>query len=134
MENVVDPMSVRIEQLNFSVRTTNCLRRAKINTINDLCKVTEQEILDGKIRNLGTHGLAEIKEKLAELGLELGTDIAKDNLACQNVKLRTKKALLRQIELLQEKQSENVDEILKITAMIAEIARLVFDKDEDDRW
>ena len=134
MDNVVDPMSVRIEQLNFSVRTTNCLRRAKINTINDLCKVTEQEILDGKIRNLGTHGLAKKKKKLAELGLELGTDILKDNLVCQNVKLRTKKALLRQIELLQEKQSENVDEILKITAMIAEIARLVFDKEEDDRW
>lgn len=57
-----------IEVLNLSVRGYNCLKRANINTIEDLLKKSEEDLQ--KIRNMGSHTLYEIKSKLKELGLE----------------------------------------------------------------
>lgn len=59
--------SASVEDLDLSVRSTNCLRRAGIGTIDDLCKRTEDDMM--KIRNLGRKSLDEIKKKLAGMGL-----------------------------------------------------------------
>lgn len=54
-----------IEQFDWCVRTFNCLKRAGVNTLRDLTKMTETEV--SKIRNLGRRGVDEIKETLADL-------------------------------------------------------------------
>ena len=58
-----------IEDLDFSVRTYNCLKRAGINTIGDLVARTEEDMM--KVRNLGKKSLEEVIQKLDELGLSL---------------------------------------------------------------
>ena len=58
-----------IEDLDFSVRTYNCLKRAQINTVGDLVAKTMDEMI--KVRNLGKKSLEEIIEKLDEMGLHL---------------------------------------------------------------
>lgn len=58
-----------IEDMDFSVRTYNCLKRANINTIGDLVIRTEDDMM--KVRNLGKKSLEEVNIKLAELGLSL---------------------------------------------------------------
>ena len=61
-----------IEELDLSVRSYNCLKRAGINTVFDLTEKTEPEMM--KVRNLGRKSLEEVKVKLAELGLGLKKD------------------------------------------------------------
>ena len=61
-----------IEELDLSVRSYNCLKRAGINTVFDLTEKTEPEMM--KVRNLGRKSLEEVKVKLADLGLELKND------------------------------------------------------------
>ncbi len=61
-----------IEELDLSVRSYNCLKRAGINTVYDLTEKTEPEMM--KVRNLGRKSLEEVKVKLAELGLSLKND------------------------------------------------------------
>ncbi len=58
-----------IEDLDFSVRTYNCLKRAQINTVGDLVARTMDEMI--KVRNLGKKSLEEIIEKLEGMGLHL---------------------------------------------------------------
>lgn len=58
-----------VEELDLSVRSYNCLKRAGINTVEELVKRTEADML--KVRNLGKKSLAEVKEKLDEYGLAL---------------------------------------------------------------
>lgn len=58
-----------IEDLDLSVRSYNCLKRAEINTVADLTAKTEDEMI--KVRNLGRKSLEEVKKKLQELGLQL---------------------------------------------------------------
>lgn len=55
-----------IEDLDLSVRSYNCLKRASISTVSELCAKTEEEMI--KVRNLGKKSLKEVKEKLAEIG------------------------------------------------------------------
>lgn len=66
MEKIID---ITIEELNFSVRTYNCLKRANINTVEDLIEKTYEEMI--KVKNLGKKNLDEIINKLAILGLNL---------------------------------------------------------------
>lgn len=61
-----------IEELDLSVRSYNCLKRAGINTVFDLTEKTEPEMM--KVRNLGRKSLEEVKVKLADLGLGLKND------------------------------------------------------------
>lgn len=56
-----------IEELDLSVRSYNCLKRADIQTVKDLTERTEADMM--KVRNLGQKSLEEIKEKLADLGV-----------------------------------------------------------------
>ena len=58
-----------IEELDLSVRSYNCLKRANINTVEELTEKTEDEMM--KVRNLGKKSLEEVVQKLEELGFEL---------------------------------------------------------------
>ncbi len=60
-------LEMPIEELDLSVRSYNCLKRAGINTVDELIKKTPDEMM--KVRNLGKKSLQEIQNKLAELGL-----------------------------------------------------------------
>ena len=61
-----------IEELDLSVRSYNCLKRAGINTVFDLTEKTEPEMM--KVRNLGRKSLEEVKVRLGHLGLGLKKD------------------------------------------------------------
>jgi DNA-directed RNA polymerase subunit alpha len=62
-----------VEDLELSVRSANCLKNAGINTIGELVKKTEAEML--KTKNFGRKSLSEIKDILSEYGLNFGMDI-----------------------------------------------------------
>lgn len=62
-------MEMQIEELDLSVRSSNCLKRAGINVVEDLVKKTEDEMM--RVRNLGRKSLEEVTQKLASLGLSL---------------------------------------------------------------
>ena len=62
-------MEMNIDELELSVRSYNCLRRAGINTVEELCNKTSDEMM--KVRNLGRKSLDEVLAKLRELGLSL---------------------------------------------------------------
>lgn len=62
-------LEMTIEELDLSVRSFNCLKRAGINTVEDLTNKTEEEMM--KVRNLGRKSLEEVFQKLQELGFQL---------------------------------------------------------------
>lgn len=62
-------LEMTIEELDLSVRSYNCLKRAGINTVDELVQKNEEEMM--KIRNLGRKSLEEVQQKLAALGLNL---------------------------------------------------------------
>ena len=62
-------LEMTVEELDLSVRSYNCLKRAGINTVEELIQRTEEDMM--KVRNLGKKSLEEITAKLAELGLSL---------------------------------------------------------------
>ena len=71
-EEKIDLSGIPIEELELSVRAFNCLKRAEINTLDQLAEKTEEEL--GRVRNLGKKSIDEIIEKLAQfrgLGLHL---------------------------------------------------------------
>jgi len=82
-EEVVDEETLRIrnllktkvDELELSVRSSNCLRAANIQTLEDLVQKTESEML--KYRNFGRKSLTELNTILAELGLSFGMDVSK---------------------------------------------------------
>ena len=65
-------MKMTIEELDLSVRSFNCLKRANINTVEELTNKTEEEMI--KVRNLGRKSLEEVEHKLAMMGLSLASD------------------------------------------------------------
>lgn len=65
-------LEMTIEELDLSVRSYNCLKRAGINTVLELTNKTEEEMM--KVRNLGRKSLDEVKSKLDELNLELRSE------------------------------------------------------------
>lgn len=62
-------LDMKIDELELSVRSYNCLKRAGINTVEELCNKTPDEMM--KVRNLGRKSLEEVLAKLKELGLSL---------------------------------------------------------------
>lgn len=68
-EGGAKPGDVRIEELDFSVRTYNCLKKANILSVEELTLISEVDLMN--IRNFGKKSLTEVKEKLATLGLAL---------------------------------------------------------------
>ncbi len=76
IEKAEDPkrkaLETTIEELDFSVRAYNCLKRAGINTLYDLTSKTENEMM--KVRNLGKKSLKEVLDKVKEMGLLLSDE------------------------------------------------------------
>jgi len=75
--SLVDPelqskLNMTVQDLDLSVRANNCLESAKIQTVRDLVKKTDADLL--KVRSFGKTSLREVKRKLADLGLSLGMD------------------------------------------------------------
>ena len=65
-------LEMTVEELDLSVRSFNCLKRAGINSVEELTNKTESEMM--KVRNLGRKSLQEVTEKLEELGLSLKSE------------------------------------------------------------
>jgi DNA-directed RNA polymerase subunit alpha len=68
-------LKTRVDELELSVRSSNCLRAANIQTLEDLVQKTEGEML--KYRNFGRKSLTELNTILSELGLSFGMDVSK---------------------------------------------------------
>jgi DNA-directed RNA polymerase subunit alpha len=66
-DTVQKTLETPIEELDLSVRSYNCLKRAGISTVNELCSKSEDEMM--KVRNLGKKSLKEVKEKIESMGL-----------------------------------------------------------------
>jgi len=66
-------LNMTIQELDLSVRANNCLESAKINTVRDLVKKTDADLL--KVRSFGKTSLREVKRRLADMGLSLGMDL-----------------------------------------------------------
>ena len=65
-------LEMTIEELDLSVRSFNCLKRAGINTVGDLINKSEEDMM--KVRNLGRKSLEEVVWKMASLGFNLRKD------------------------------------------------------------
>ncbi|MFG0258239.1 MAG: DNA-directed RNA polymerase subunit alpha [Phycisphaerales bacterium JB043] len=72
-EAIIRKFMMPIADMELSVRASNCLESARINTVADLVSKTEPELL--KVRSFGRTSLREVKRKLAEMELELGMDL-----------------------------------------------------------
>lgn len=72
-------LNISVNEIELSVRAANCLNNANITTVGELAQKTEAEML--KYRNFGKKSLNEIKHKLSELGLSLGSLLDKDLVA-----------------------------------------------------
>lgn len=73
VEELDEKLSKTMEDLDLSVRASNCLENQGIKTVRDLVRMTEKDML--LIRNLGKTSLKEIKKKLADLDMSLGMDL-----------------------------------------------------------
>lgn len=69
-EELIQKLNMPIQELELSVRASNCLDSAKIETVGQLVKMTDADLL--KIRSFGKTSLREVKRKLADIGLDLG--------------------------------------------------------------
>lgn len=83
-DEVISKLALRINEIELSVRSTNCLANANIDTIGELVVMPESEML--RFRNFGKKSLTEIKQKLDELSLSLGMDLSKYNITRDNIK------------------------------------------------
>ena len=75
-EEPVSKTDMSIDELELSVRSYNCLKRAGINTVKELCKKTPEDMM--KVRNLGRKSLEEVLEKLKELGFTLNDGVPEE--------------------------------------------------------
>jgi DNA-directed RNA polymerase subunit alpha len=66
-------LNMTVQELDLSVRANNCLESAKIQSVRDLVKKTDSDLL--KVRSFGKTSLREVKRKLADMGLSLGMDL-----------------------------------------------------------
>ena len=83
---MMEKLCLRIDEIELSVRSTNCLSGANIETIAELVSIPERRMLE--FRNFGKKSLNEIKAKLHEMGLHLGMDLARYGIDGENAKDR----------------------------------------------
>lgn len=83
-DQLFEKLALRINEIELSVRSTNCLSQANINTIAELVMMPESEML--KFRNFGKKSLNEIKAKLEEMSLHLGMDLSRFGINRDNIK------------------------------------------------
>lgn len=84
LDEIMDKLALRIDEIELSVRSANCLAGANIETIAELVSIPERKMLE--FRNFGKKSLSEIKAKLAEMGLSLGMDLARLGMTADNIK------------------------------------------------
>lgn len=82
-DELLAKLALRINEIELSVRSTNCLASANIDTIGELVVMPESEML--RFRNFGKKSLTEIKEKLDEMGLSLGMDLSRYGINRDNI-------------------------------------------------
>ncbi len=75
-KELLGKLKLAVSELELSVRSNNCLREARMKTIGDLVKKTEQDML--QYRNFGKKALTEIKEILKSMGLSFGMELPKE--------------------------------------------------------
>lgn len=85
-DRLLEKLMLRIDEIELSVRSTNCLSSANIDTIAELVCIPEKKMLE--FRNFGKKSLNEIKAKLMDMGLNLGMDLTRFGITCENVKER----------------------------------------------
>lgn len=83
-DELLAKLSLRINEIELSVRSTNCLAQANIDTIAELVIMPEPEML--KFRNFGKKSLNEIKAKLEDMSLHLGMDLSRYGITRDNVR------------------------------------------------
>jgi DNA-directed RNA polymerase subunit alpha len=84
VDEMMEKLSLRIDEIELSVRSTNCLSGANIDTIAELVSIPERRMLE--FRNFGKKSLNEIKAKLADMNLSLGMDLSPYGITSDNVK------------------------------------------------
>ncbi|ANH78427.1 DNA-directed RNA polymerase subunit alpha [Candidatus Chlamydia sanziniae] len=87
-DDILHKLILGINEIELSVRSTNCLSNANIETIGELVIMPEPRLL--QFRNFGKKSLCEIKNKLKEMKLELGMDLAQFGVGLDNVKEKMK--------------------------------------------
>ena len=85
-DEMMEKLSLRIDEIELSVRSTNCLSGANIETIAELVSIPERKMLE--FRNFGKKSLNEIKAKLTEMSLHLGMDLSRYGITADNAKER----------------------------------------------
>jgi len=83
-DEILQKLALKINEIELSVRSTNCLANANIETIGELVVMPESDML--RFRNFGKKSLTEIKQKLDELALSLGMDLSKYGINRDNIK------------------------------------------------
>lgn len=83
-DELMQKLMLGINEIELSVRSTNCLNGADIETIGELVVMSEPKLL--QFRNFGKKSLNEIKAKLSEMGLSLGMDLSKIGITPENAK------------------------------------------------
>lgn len=83
-DEMMEKLALRIDEIELSVRSTNCLSGANIETIAELVSIPERKMLE--FRNFGKKSLNEIKAKLHEMGLHLGMDLTRYGITSENAK------------------------------------------------
>ena len=69
-QKILQLMDISVDEMDLSVRSSNCLRGINVGTLGELVDLSEQELL--KARNFGAKSMTEIKDKVKEYGLRLG--------------------------------------------------------------
>ncbi len=103
---LLDKLVLRIDEIELSVRSTNCLSGASIDTIAELVIIPERRMLE--FRNFGKKSLNEIKAKLHDMGLYLGMDLARFGITIDNVKERIKQIAEKRKALKSKLESSTI--------------------------
>lgn len=104
-DEMMEKLCLRIDEIELSVRSTNCLSGAQIETIAELVSIPERKMLEFK--NFGKKSLNEIKAKLQEMGLYLGMDLTRYGITSDNVKDKIREY---QKEKEEKKKTSRVEE------------------------
>lgn len=122
-DEMMDKLALRIDEIELSVRSTNCLSGANIETIAELVSIPEKKMLE--FRNFGKKSLNEIKAKLTEMGLHLGMDLNSFNITADNVKERM-------AEYEEERKNRGEDESTRYKWKGSASASMDLGDDDDD--
>jgi len=99
-DKLLEKLTRRIDEIELSVRSTNCLSNQHIDTLAELVCIPEKRMLE--FRNFGKKSLYEIRAKLMDLGLSLGMDLSRFDISPDNVKDRIK-------EIIEERKVKKKD-------------------------